>query len=96
MHKKHRTKISRKTVDGLYSEPSISCTNCGTKTTPLWRKDEERRPLCNACGLYLKLHGNTRPVSKLVSNVSLSTQSPTSDTQEDSIHVEKRIKIEKE
>ncbi|TID31403.1 hypothetical protein CANINC_000032 [Pichia inconspicua] len=41
----------------------ISCTNCHTKTTPLWRRNPEGQPLCNACGLFLKLHGVVRPLS---------------------------------
>ncbi|KAG5420077.1 GAT1 [Candida metapsilosis] len=40
-----------------------SCSNCHTKTTPLWRRNPEGQPLCNACGLFLKLHGVTRPLS---------------------------------
>lgn len=39
------------------------CTNCHTKTTPLWRRNPQGEPLCNACGLFLKLHGATRPLS---------------------------------
>lgn len=42
---------------------NIKCTNCGTTTTPLWRRNPEGQPLCNACGLFLKLHGVVRPLS---------------------------------
>jgi len=44
-------------------QPPTSCTNCGTQTTPLWRRDPEGQPLCNACGLFYKLHGVVRPLS---------------------------------
>ncbi|KAI0437336.1 hypothetical protein F4803DRAFT_160203 [Xylaria telfairii] len=40
-----------------------TCTNCCTQTTPLWRRNPEGQPLCNACGLFLKLHGVVRPLS---------------------------------
>ncbi|KAG9019802.1 hypothetical protein FRB90_005950 [Tulasnella sp. 427] len=40
-------------------DETVSCYNCGTVATPLWRKDEEGRTLCNA----LKLHGEKRPSS---------------------------------
>lgn len=40
-----------------------TCTNCYTQTTPLWRRNPEGHPLCNACGLFLKLHGVVRPLS---------------------------------
>ncbi|TPX61784.1 hypothetical protein SpCBS45565_g07152 [Spizellomyces sp. 'palustris'] len=39
------------------------CYNCQTKTTPLWRRDDAGNNLCNACGLYLKLHNAMRPLS---------------------------------
>ncbi|OAQ24161.1 glucocorticoid receptor-like (DNA-binding domain) [Linnemannia elongata AG-77] len=39
------------------------CTNCRTTLTPLWRKDDAGEILCNACGLYYKLHHIHRPIS---------------------------------
>lgn len=45
------------------SNAPTTCTNCFTQTTPLWRRNPEGQPLCNACGLFLKLHGVVRPLS---------------------------------
>ncbi|CAB4057822.1 GATA3 [Lepeophtheirus salmonis] len=33
-----------------------SCSNCKTTTTTLWRRNHDGNPVCNACGLYYKLH----------------------------------------
>lgn len=45
------------------TRPPTECTNCGTNKTPLWRRNPQGQPLCNACGLFLKLHGVVRPLS---------------------------------
>ncbi|KIW02735.1 protein GZF3 [Verruconis gallopava] len=47
---------------GIGTAPPV-CQNCSTSTTPLWRRDENGSVLCNACGLFLKLHGKPRPIS---------------------------------
>lgn len=39
------------------------CSNCRTDTTPLWRRDDQGNPVCNACGLYFRLHNKPRPVT---------------------------------
>lgn len=49
--------------DPQASNKDTRCTNCNTRTTPLWRRDPLGNPLCNACGLFLKLHGVVRPLS---------------------------------
>ncbi|XP_077355843.1 transcription factor GATA-3 isoform X10 [Festucalex cinctus] len=40
-----------------------SCANCQTTTTTLWRRNANGDPVCNACGLYFKLHNVNQPTS---------------------------------
>ncbi|KIW39545.1 protein GZF3 [Exophiala oligosperma] len=50
-------------IAGMAGSAPPVCQNCQTSTTPLWRRDEAGSVLCNACGLFLKLHGRPRPIS---------------------------------
>ncbi|GAD98205.1 GATA factor SREP [Paecilomyces variotii No. 5] len=66
----------------------VACQNCGTTVTPLWRRDDQGHPICNACGLYYKLHGCYRPTTMKKTIIkrrkrvvpALRDQSPTAAT----------------
>ncbi|KAI9300452.1 hypothetical protein BJ944DRAFT_273019 [Cunninghamella echinulata] len=50
------------TTSDNHGTPSLtSCSNCGTTSTPLWRRSPQGETICNACGLYLKARNTTRP-----------------------------------
>lgn len=47
----------------------ITCSNCSTYTTTLWRRNGDGLPVCNACGLYKKLHKVDRPITMKKENI---------------------------
>jgi hypothetical protein len=49
---------------GDYFGDCRECVNCGSISTPLWRRDGIGHYLCNACGLYNKLHNANRSLVK--------------------------------
>jgi len=48
---------------GARIDPETSCANCNTQKTSIWRRNNFGHAICNACGLYAKLHGVDRPVN---------------------------------
>ncbi|XP_047507309.1 GATA-binding factor C-like isoform X5 [Pieris napi] len=59
-------KPKRRLVSSLQSaarRAGTSCANCKTTTTTLWRRNQNGEPVCNACGLYYKLHNVNRPLT---------------------------------
>ncbi|KAI9486926.1 MAG: hypothetical protein EXX96DRAFT_604972 [Benjaminiella poitrasii] len=62
-NKYKRTKTTVTNTATTNTQQITQCSNCETTATPLWRRDPQGKPLCNACGLFLKLHGSVRPLS---------------------------------
>ena len=46
-----------------------ACGNCATTTTTLWRRTTTGEIVCNACGLYQKIHNQPRPISLKKENI---------------------------
>ncbi|ELU09032.1 hypothetical protein CAPTEDRAFT_121659, partial [Capitella teleta] len=54
----------------------LQCANCQTSTTTLWRRNADGEPVCNACGLYFKLHGVHRPMSMRKDGIQTRKRKP--------------------
>ncbi|XP_072175420.1 uncharacterized protein [Diadema setosum] len=54
----------------------ITCANCHTSTTTLWRRNKDGEPVCNACGLYFKLHGVNRPLAMKKDGIQTRKRKP--------------------
>ncbi|XP_039092982.1 transcription factor GATA-5 [Hyaena hyaena] len=54
----------------------LCCTNCHTTNTTLWRRNADGEPVCNACGLYMKLHGVPRPLAMKKENIQTRKRKP--------------------
>lgn len=54
----------------------LSCSNCETTMTSLWRRNTHGEPVCNACGLYFKLHGVNRPSTMKKDSIQTRKRKP--------------------
>lgn len=54
------------------------CANCGTDSTPLWRRDEDGNSICNACGLQQKSRRASRQLPDQIQPTSGSDDKPSS------------------
>ncbi|XP_034027457.1 erythroid transcription factor [Thalassophryne amazonica] len=59
-HDKPLLRQKRKTT--LMHRKGTQCANCSTTATTLWRRNVAGESVCNACGLYYKLHQVNRPL----------------------------------
>ncbi|XP_051789467.1 GATA-binding factor 2 isoform X1 [Erpetoichthys calabaricus] len=53
----------KKRLQIVSKRAGTQCANCHTNTTTLWRRNSNGEPVCNACGLYFKLHNVNRPLT---------------------------------
>ncbi|KAL4702394.1 hypothetical protein ACJJTC_005670 [Scirpophaga incertulas] len=56
--------------------PGTTCTNCHTTTTSLWRRNVHGETVCNACGLYYKLHSVNRPLAMKKDSIQTRKRKP--------------------
>ncbi|RNA12902.1 GATA-binding factor A isoform X2, partial [Brachionus plicatilis] len=68
----------------------LECANCHTAITTLWRRNNDGDPVCNACGLYYKLHNVNRPITMKKDGIQTrkrkknSTSQPSTSSSNDS------------
>ncbi|KAG9319347.1 hypothetical protein KVV02_001763 [Mortierella alpina] len=65
-----RSPVQKTTPPLMTAKQGIECANCSQTQTPLWRKNDAGEPICNACGLYAKLHHCDRPVTMRKSKIT--------------------------
>uniref|UniRef100_A0A8R1XW96 GATA-type domain-containing protein n=1 Tax=Onchocerca volvulus TaxID=6282 RepID=A0A8R1XW96_ONCVO len=63
MNGQNRPLVKPKKRQSAQKRTGIECVNCKTNNTTLWRRNSLGQPVCNACGLYHKLHNISRPIS---------------------------------
>lgn len=63
----------------LAKRVDLACSNCGTRTTTIWRRNPLGERVCNACGLYFKLHNVNRPATMRRDTIHTRRRRPRGD-----------------
>lgn len=75
MMKKKKTEKVRNGFHTPQPQQKNICAHCGTDKTSLWRRFEGLF-VCNACGLYYKMHGVRRPIFLKSDNIRRRKRNP--------------------
>ena len=88
------TPNSESTSDGvggsilMTGDSSTVCTNCHTTNTPLWGRDPDGQPLCNACGLFYVSHPRLDCLEQSLMRISETAWRCATAVTEDGCHQE--------
>ncbi|KAI9272380.1 hypothetical protein EDC94DRAFT_258512 [Helicostylum pulchrum] len=77
-------------------ESGQECANCHQTQTPLWRKNERGEPVCNACGLYAKLHHRDRPAEMRKTTIQRRRRDWNSSEEEEDEDMEEQLELMEE
>ncbi|XP_029712169.1 trans-acting T-cell-specific transcription factor GATA-3 isoform X2 [Aedes albopictus] len=77
-NRSHKAKQPPKTPVPGNRRTGVVCANCSTTTTTLWRRNNRGEPVCNACGLYHKLHNVDRPLTMKKDGIQTRKRKPKS------------------
>lgn len=78
MNGHNRPLIKPKRRLSTVKKTGVHCSNCNTSTTTLWRRNGHGESVCNACGLYYKLHKINRPITLKKENIQTRNRKPNS------------------
>ncbi|CAF1098542.1 unnamed protein product [Rotaria sordida] len=76
MNGHNRPLIKPKRRLSTVKKTGVYCSNCNTSTTTLWRRNGRGESVCNACGLYYKLHKINRPMTLKKENIQTRNRKP--------------------
>ncbi|CAM4867283.1 unnamed protein product [Rotaria socialis] len=76
MNGHNRPLIKPKRRLSTVKKTGVHCSNCNTSTTTLWRRNGHGESVCNACGLYFKLHKVNRPITLKKENIQTRNRKP--------------------